>query len=96
MATTITVGRNVGEHPMDLPTWETFQEEVFGVVHRHAGYVFFRGTGVGRSDWGVEDAFTLVAATPEDTSTLLSELARVGRFYGQEAVAVTEGRTRFI
>ena len=104
MAVTVTVGRNVGSgldsRPMDTKTWEQFREEVDAAVERNVGTLYFRGTGIGHSeDWGTEDAYTVIAAEPwysDVREALHADLAKVGRYYGQEAVAVTEGHTVFV
>lgn len=104
MAVVVTVGRNVtgsyGTRPMDTKTWEQFQEEVKAAVERNVGNLYFAGTGVGWSEeWGTEDAFTVVAAEPwysDVREALHADLEKVGRYYGQEAVAVTEGHTVFV
>lgn len=105
-AIVVTVGRNVVGVPMDDSTWEDFQDAI-----EHALYtvynptVYFAGTGTGYSaEWGTEEAYTVVAASPRAADfggdafshALLLALARVGRSYGQEAVAVTEGPTQFV
>jgi hypothetical protein len=100
MALTVTVGRNVREHPMDYETWDHFREEVLHVVEKYVGRPWFTGTGHGFSeDWGHEDAFTVVAPEPfysDIRDALEFDLAKVGRYYGQEAVAVTTGTTVFV
>lgn len=104
MTTVVTVGRNVGDsldsRPMDNAAWQSFCEEVWVAVRYTVGEPFFTGLGEGNSEqWGREDAYTVVAPEPfgsVDRDKLLVELARVGRYYGQEAVAVTFGRTEFV
>jgi hypothetical protein len=100
MAVTVTVGRNVNGSPMDTAGWQNFNAEVLIAVRAFVGEPYFTGTGVGHSErWGDEDAFTVIAEEPQYSDVrekLDAELARVGRFYGQEAVAVTEGTTRFV
>lgn len=104
MAIVVTIGRNVGDglasKPMDTDTWERFRREVQVAVERAVGPAYFAGQGRGFSEeWGTEDAFTVVAPEPgygDIREDLLEVLARLGRYYGQEAVAVTEGNTRFV
>ncbi len=104
MAVTVTVGRNVGSgldsKPMDTRTWELFRDEVFSVVSLTVGDPFFAGVGKGWSeDWGVEDAYTVIAPEPQYSDIrekLHVALSKLGRYYGQEAVAVTEGTTQFV
>ena len=100
MSITVTVGRNIGNTPMDTAAWKSFQEEVNIAVRYTVGDVYFAGVGEGWSeDWGREDAYTVIAEPPlysDIRDKLHAELARIGRFYGQEAVAVTEGTTRFV
>jgi hypothetical protein len=104
MAITVTVGRNVGDslnaRPMDTAAWASFREEVRIAVQHYVGEPYFVGTGEGYSEtWGREDAFTVVAAEPgysDKRGDLHAELARVRKYYGQAAVAVTEGRTEFV
>lgn len=104
MATVVTVGRNIGDgldtRPMDNASWQSFREEVRIAVRHILGDPYFIGTGEGWSEeWGHEDAFTVIGPSPfgkVEEENLLKELARVGRYYGQEAVAVTIGTTRFV
>ena len=104
MAITVTIGRNVGQsldaRPMDTSAWAVFRAEIVLAVRQAGLVVYFTGTGEGFSkEWGREDAFTVVAREPHFSDTrkrLYEELARVARYYGQEAVAVTEGTTEFV
>jgi len=104
MAIVVTVGRNVGDsldaRPMSTGEWERFRGEVLAAVEEHVGRPYFTGVGVGESpEWGTEDAYTVVAEAPQYSDIrekLHARLAEVGRYYGQEAVAVTEGRTTFV
>jgi hypothetical protein len=104
MAMTVSIGRNIGDglstRPMDTDTWERFQREVQYTVEAAVGPVYFAGTGRGWSEeWGVEDAFTLVAEEPgygDIRDRLLDDLARSGRYFGQDAIAVTIGNTVFV
>jgi hypothetical protein len=104
MSMVVTVGRNVGDsldaRPMATDTWRIFCGAVELEVTRAVGPAYFTGHGDGWSpEWGVEDAFTVVAPEPEDDDIrekLYARLAEVGRYYGQEAVAVTEGLTTFV
>jgi acetylornithine deacetylase/succinyl-diaminopimelate desuccinylase-like protein len=85
---------------MDTRTWERFRAEVLAVVEKHVGQAYFEGTGVGHSEqWGDEDAYTVIAQEPwysDMREALYNDLANVAQYYGQEAVAVTEGRTAFV
>jgi len=95
---TVTVGRDVKHIPMCTKDWADFTSAVRSVLAKQ-GYVYFAGVGDGTSDWGLEDAYTVVAAAEWGAGMLArthDELAKVGRYYGQEAVAVTIGDTAFV
>lgn len=106
MALTVTVGRNVKNvfgtemAPMHIVEWLGLKDEVLVTVEKYVGRAYFKGEGIGWSEeWGLEEAFTVIAREPQYGDIrrdLDEELAKVGRFYGQEAVAVTVGTTVFV
>lgn len=104
MAIVVTIGRNVGSgldsRPMDTAGWECFRLEVKGTLEEILGNAYFWGTGKGWSeDWGLEDAYTIVlpdAFGHEEQNKVHAAMKRLGRHYGQEAVAVTIGHTSFV
>jgi hypothetical protein len=105
-AVVVSVGRDRTEgdgrtHPMSASEWRTFRDEVYVTVQRFSpgDRPYFDGIGNGWSPtWGTEDTYTVIAAAPdlEGWDRLKDELGRIGKHYGQEAVAVTVGATIFV
>lgn len=100
MTTTVTIGRDIKGVPMPTIDWLNFREEVRIACQHSLRAIYFKGDGIGWSEeWGHEDAYTIVGEDFPDwgyVSDFYDELRRLGKHYGQEAVAVTQGGTRFI
>ena len=104
MATVVTIGRNVGDEPMEAGRWADFRYQVEQELRFRCGEVYFSGTGYGTSDmWGREEAHCVVAsevAFGESWNDLVRYLALLREVYQQEAIAVqgffTGGLTEFI
>lgn len=110
-AHTVTIGRNIGDKPMDRETWEHFQKAVLNTLK----YAFsprqieWHEIHFGRGEWnGVrEDSAKITLFTsvpfPEDLrKSFLKEtpffgaLSTYARIYGQDAVAFTTGKSTLI
>lgn len=93
----VTISRDVKGVPLSTSAWKDFRAEVRAAVSNVCEDIYFVGAGTGTStEWGSEDAFTVIASEPLNPQLFRAALARVGRYYGQEAVAVTVGSTEFI
>ena len=86
---TITIGRNIGDKPMDNSTWINFQTESFNVLATHAqvdGQIFI-GDGVGIWGYVHEDAHAyIVLADKVDQPALRKDLASLATKYQQDAI----------
>jgi hypothetical protein len=103
----VSIGRNVGDEPMDDSQWVTFQEEAHRWTDQSVwsvgGQIVFEGVGVGQ--WTDEDghtvredAFTIVALVDDEVGDtvadeIVNRMAITARNYGQDAIAVTLGAT---
>ncbi|MES2156053.1 MAG: hypothetical protein V4510_13045 [bacterium] len=98
MSVTVSIGRNVEGEPMSNSDWVVFKRDLRHVFARLDLAVYFQGAGIGYSDeWGTEEAYTVVAESNVAKEALLNSLLYAVRYlYGQEAVAVTIGPTRFV
>jgi hypothetical protein len=104
---TVSIGRNIGDEPMDDGQWVTYQEEAHRWTDQSVwcvgGQIVFEGVGVGQ--WTDEDghtvredAFTIVALVDDDVADvvhaeIVRRMAITARNYGQDAIAVTVGTT---
>jgi hypothetical protein len=104
MATVVTIGRNVGDTPMEAGQWASFRYLLELELRFRCGEVYFSGSGKGNSgQWGAEDAHCVVAAEVQfgdQWEELVKYIAFLGEFYRQEAIAVqgfyTGGTTVFV
>ena len=99
-ATTVSIGRNVGDDTLSDEAWSDFREAVLDQLD-HAGLdIVFAGRGQGYwtpedGDTVEEEAFTAVAlGSPR--FALAPRFAALARQYGQEAIAVTTGETHLV
>ena len=85
----ITIGRNVGDQPMDTGTWVDFEAETFAVVAAHTkvdGQIFM-GEGVGIWGYEHEDAHAIIVlADKVDEPALRADLAKLANKYHQDAI----------
>lgn len=103
MSLTVTIGRNINSsgYPLDDSAWEDFKDAIEHVLFKvYKPATYFKGEGSGWSEqWGQEDAWTIIVSEPQYgdiRERLYVALSLCGRAYGQQAVAVTEGRTEFV
>lgn len=95
----VTIGRNVGSQPMDGTAWMRFKVETRKVVASW-GIVVFAGEGQGIWKGQTERAYTVIVSVtgrPAESSLypLRIALYALGKAYGQEAIAITLGKTEF-
>ena len=96
MATVVSIGRNVGELPMDEDRWATFRGKVLAAVRAYTGEIYFYGVGNGLYEGKVEESFTAIGETIDDvwlTSKFVAKMTEVAKEYEQEAIAITIGDT---
>lgn len=99
---TVTIGRNVGDTPMSLTLWEQFIEDVKAdMLHAVPSDLAEIHRGVGVWD-GVEEEsakLTLLRhAKPSDDmlAELRAYLSENARHYGQDAIALTLGKSELV
>ena len=101
---TVSIGRNVGTEPMSENEWFSFREAIKCAVKFTDHQILFTGDGEGIWEGQKEDAFTIVAMTVADTNGKMGSdtawlrdwAGRLGRKYGQDAVAITTGETDLV
>lgn len=91
----ITVGRNIGDTPMDDERWKQLLDYLWDEVTLYGTGMFIgTGTGVG------EEAVTLIVDRldwPEYVQAQLRiELGQVAERFGQECIALTFGDVQFV
>lgn len=99
MSTTVSIGRNLplgGKLPED--DWQRFVADLVRITRAFCGEIYFAGFGNGTYIGTEEESFTLIA---EDVSYCIREryedsLCRLAARHGQEAIALTVGRTQFL
>ena len=110
LVTVVTIGAGLnpedypGEEHLSNEAWGRFRTEVAELLGRYFGAygvpTFFSGDGIGNSEtWGIEDAHTWVLGEfPYYLvwNDFAADLREIASRYGQEAVAVTTGRTTFV
>lgn len=83
----VTIGRNVGDEPMEATEWLEFREKVATAILRHGFTVLTEAVGEGFWEGDVEDSAIWVF-TGEGTEYLLhNELGHLAYAYGQDAIA---------
>jgi len=89
---TITIGRNVGDGPMNGIAWSHFQLDAH-VLASSYGHPVYEIQGTSHSRWGHEATLlTCVELDPlQDLKHLREELACLAQRYHQEAIALTIG-----
>lgn len=103
---TVSIGRNVTDRdtlatrPMYSTTWESFRNNVTLALHDVRAEILFIGTGLGLYQGQSEESATWVATVVSDTTSsnrkvadLEASLKDLARFYDQECIALTIGRT---
>ena len=105
----VTIGQNararlddgtLGQLPMSSDEWRRANTAVAEVVLSAGCPIYFAGRGNGHSEeWGEEEAYTVVAGWPTSDAALAGlryALQLLAYAYGQDAIALTTGRTEFI
>lgn len=99
MATvTVSIGRNVGDQPMNDTDWQNFISAVGASVKRDAKAVYV-DAAASRGEWeGIgEDSRTWVADIDEwDLGALRGSLKEWARIFRQDAIALTVGQTELV
>ena len=95
---TITIGRNVGDVPLDDHRWAGFRNDIQTVLSNHYAEVYVNAAA-GRGTWeGVEEEnATWVASV--DTAFIPGVRARLkymADLYKQDAIALTVGDTALV
>lgn len=96
---TLSIGRNVGDTPMDDERWDAFRDGVRtllldvvdGTLHVNAARSEGQWLGV------FEESSTFVAEVPQSLLTVLRlGVANLRNWYEQDAIAVTLGKTELV
>jgi hypothetical protein len=92
---TVSIGRNIGTVPLASAGWSQFRDAIAGILTDHGATIHVRGaSSVGEWQGIEEDSSTFVADLDREViDRLLQDIGTIGARYGQEAVAVTIGRT---
>ena len=98
---TVTIGRNIGEEPMNDSNWAAFRSDVSNLIinltSTHDRYTMDALTTVGRYLDTVEESATYVfAADVFAIATMRPLLYKLARHYSQECIALVMGTTDLI
>lgn len=96
MTIVVSIGRNVGDEPMDVEQWLRFRGATYDAIAERGFVVVFEGEGTGTYEGSREPSFTLVATgNGNRIADVGRALARLAREFGQESIALTTGNTSF-
>ena len=96
---TVTIGRNIGDEPMSLTTWETFRDEVENVVTSFTTtedrFTMDATTTHGRYGKTVEESATWIFSADDFNivNNIRPLLGQLARNYSQECIALVIGQT---
>lgn len=101
MALFVSIGRNIGDTPMDTPEWLGFQGEIYENLESTVGApdVSLVGNGGSWNDVPEETAVFIVFNPELDepwVQLLKDYLSSTASFYHQECIALTIGDTAFV
>lgn len=89
---TITIGRNVGNIPLDSRSWERFRQSVSDALTAGSAETWAQATYVGAWEGVSEDAAIWLAAVPADRlGALRAALGALASLYRQDAIGLTVG-----
>lgn len=92
----VSIGRNVGDEPMDAEQWLRFRGHIVDAVQEREFDIVFEGEGTGTYEGQREPSFTLVATgRPTKVAGLYYALDDLAREFGQDSIALTAGNTSF-
>lgn len=94
----VSIGRNIGDSPMDDEMWGDFRDQVFRLVEAHTETIHFFGDGVGVYEGNEEESYTIIGTFSESDKynhTLFVELCEIADDFWQDSIAVTIGTTSF-
>lgn len=93
---TITIGRNIGPHPLPNPGWSKFRSRI---THMLAGHAIHVEDALSRGKWmdAEEDTSTWVACIDERyLAEITRNLERAAAEFDQECIALTVGKTKMV
>ncbi len=98
MAAIVSIGRNVGDVPMDDEQWYAFKSDlVDALAFTYSTAIYFQGEGTGSFEHRPELSFTVVFDERWPGNYSLEVLLKVlAARYGQESIALTRGETVFV
>ncbi len=99
MSTYVSIGRNVGDQPLNATDWTEFISRTSMTVYEFAGPLVSYATGHGVYNDSPEDTFIVVGAqtpNPHDASCLRIALRALARAYGQECIALAICEPEFL
>lgn len=92
----ISVGRNIGNVPMDGKTWRSFVREVRGSIKDAGGIVYATARGNGKWNGIPEKNAVVTFAEVSDTEFLAERLGKVKETYHQDAIVLLVGTSQLV
>lgn len=96
----VSIGRNIGAHPMSDSAWDVFQRLTRDVVCEIAPHIETHH-GVGFYDHIFEDSAIITgridhAPDADELTRVIERAGRVGEIFAQDCVAITVGESTLI
>lgn len=99
MSLTVSIGRNLPNGgQLQEDAWQGFTADIVRNLKSNCGMIYFVGFGTGIYNGEEEESFTVIAENPSFTAmaAIRVSLSLLANAYGQEAVSMTEGETKFV
>lgn len=91
----VSIGRNIGDAPMDDEMWADFRDRTFEIVEKAATIHFF-GDGIGVYEGIEEESYTVIGTVKDEYDmSMFVRLCDLADDFWQDSIAVTYGTTGF-
>lgn len=92
----VSIGRNIGDAPMNDEMWEDFRDRVFRQVEKGCSAIHFFGDGVGVYEGVEEESYTVIGTVKDEYDhSMFIDLCDTADDFWQESIAITFGTTGF-
>ncbi len=92
----ISIGRNIGNAPMDDNRWKRFIYEIEGAVLLAGGKVYATATGEGEWEGVAEDNAVVTFGNVREIAALKGHLRFLAQDFDQDAIALVLGQSELV